>query len=296
MASGSITSRVSRSTSGWLDRGEARVQLDPRSSQRRSKLRHSRPISLSAGKSAVKAVLSPEFAKLKGAPKLTTTEEATAFLHSCIPFTFFLRVARANASPHKILQITPQQLFVPDEYYAWFVDPNPVKGLLMAGAMVAVVLAGVMFPLWPLKMRIGVWYLSMGVLGLIGLFFATAIVRLVVWCVTVVVLKPGIWIFPNLFADVGFVSHYYCTSHSCPPGQNCRLGASSLCSLADPSSAARPRHSPPPLATATRLPLCLTRRSTRSSRCGAGTSRRPRRSSTRRRTRRARRPRSVRSV
>jgi len=76
----------------------------------------------------------------------------------------------------------------------------------MAGAMVAVVLAGVMFPLWPLPMRIGVWYLSMGVLGLIGLFFATAIVRLILWCVTVVVLKPGIWLFPNLFADVGFVS------------------------------------------------------------------------------------------
>lgn len=160
-----------------------------------------------AGKQAVKALLTPEFAKLKGAPKLTTADEATAFLHTCIPFTFFLRVARANASPHKILQITPQQLFVPDEYYAWFLDPNPIKGLLMAGAMVGVVLAGVMFPLWPLKMRIAVWYLSMGVLGLIGLFFATAVVRLIVWCITVVVLKPGIWIFPNLFADVGFVSH-----------------------------------------------------------------------------------------
>lgn len=142
-------------------------------------------------------------------PKVTSAEEATALLHSCIPFAFFLRTARAKASPQYLLQITPQQLFVPDEYYAWFVDPNPIKSLLAAGAMVAVVLAGVMFPLWPLKMRIGVWYLSMGVLGLIGLFFATAVVRLILWCATVVVLKPGIWLFPNLFADVGFVSRHF---------------------------------------------------------------------------------------
>lgn len=99
----------------------------------------------------------------------------------------------------------PQQLFAPDEYYAWLVDPNPVRQLVLAVAMVAVVLAGVMFPLWPVKMRIGVWYLSVGVLGLIAAFFGLAIVRLVLWLVTKVVARPGIWLFPNLFADVGFV-------------------------------------------------------------------------------------------
>lgn len=72
--------------------------------------------------------------------------------------------------------------------------------------MVVCMLAGVMFPLWPPIMRLGVWYLSMGVLGLVGLFFAIAIVRLIIWCITIVVLRPGIWIFPNLFEDVGFVS------------------------------------------------------------------------------------------
>jgi len=40
--------------------------------------------------------------------------------------------------------------------------------------MVALMLAGVMFPLWPPIMRLGVWYLSIGMLGLIGLFFAIA--------------------------------------------------------------------------------------------------------------------------
>lgn len=54
-------------------------------------------------------------------------------------------------------------------------------------------------------MRLGVWYLSMGVMGLVGLFFAIAIVRLIFYIITILVASPGIWIFPNLFADVGFV-------------------------------------------------------------------------------------------
>jgi len=72
--------------------------------------------------------------------------------------------------------------------------------------MVALMLAGVMFPLWPPIMRLGVWYLSIGMLGLIGLFFAIAVVRLIFYVITIIVASPGIWIFPKLFADVGFVS------------------------------------------------------------------------------------------
>ena len=72
--------------------------------------------------------------------------------------------------------------------------------------MILLMLAGVMFPLWPSSMRVGVWYLSIGLLGLIGAFFGLAIVRLIIWCVTTVTMSPAIWIFPNLFEDVGFVS------------------------------------------------------------------------------------------
>jgi hypothetical protein len=67
-------------------------------------------------------------------------------------------------------------------------------------------LSAVMFPLWPYSLRLGVWYLSIGVLCLLGAFFAMAILRLIFYCITVVVAKPGIWIFPRLFEDVSFVS------------------------------------------------------------------------------------------
>jgi len=75
--------------------------------------------------------------------------------------------------------------------------------------MVVIMLAGVMFPLWPVKLRIGVWYLSVAALGLVGAFIGLAVVRLILWVVTSFSMKKAIWLFPNLFEDVGFVSLIY---------------------------------------------------------------------------------------
>lgn len=160
----------------------------------------------------MKALLSPAYQKLKNVPKVADEQEAQQLLLSIIPYAFFLRVERgaptgtSSGSP-KQLQITQMQTFVPSDYYAWFYEGSQWTTYVGGLAMVAIMLAGVMFPLWPPIMRLGVWYLSIGVLGLIGLFFALAIVRLIFYIITIIVAPPGIWIFPKLFADVGFVSH-----------------------------------------------------------------------------------------
>lgn len=177
-------------------------------------------IFLTAGKSAVKALLSPSYAKLKNVPKVTSEVEALATLSAANAFAFYLRVQRggptgSSSSSPKALQIIQEQLFRPEEYYAWFYEGSQWTTYAGGILMVAVMLAGVMFPLWPPIMRLGVWYLSMGMLGLIGLFFAIAIVRLIFYIITVIVVSPGIWIFPQLFADVGFVS-VTSFSHLCP--------------------------------------------------------------------------------
>ncbi|WVR04921.1 hypothetical protein IAU60_001933 [Kwoniella sp. DSM 27419] len=120
---------------------------------------------------------------------------------------FFLRTDRPQpATPPppgtpKTLNLAPQQTFDPLGHYTWFYDGSPLYTILGGAAMVVVMLAGVMFPLWPIQLRIGVWYLSIGVLILIGLFIALAIVRLILWCITVVSMKRAIWIYPNLFED-----------------------------------------------------------------------------------------------
>ncbi|THH30600.1 hypothetical protein EUX98_g3570 [Antrodiella citrinella] len=158
-----------------------------------------------------KALLTPAYAKLKKVPKVTTEEEATQLLSTVNTFAFYLRVERgqsASSSSPRPLQINPMQMFQPTDYYAWFYEGSQWTTYVGGVAMVAIMLAGVMFPLWPPIMRLGVWYLSIGVLGLIGLFFAIAIVRLIFYIITIIVASPGIWIFPKLFADVGFVESF----------------------------------------------------------------------------------------
>ena len=164
---------------------------------------------IAVGRSAVKALLSPAYAKTKNTPKVTSEDEALLILNNMIPYTFFLRVDRGqavgSATSPKSLQINPMQLFKPDEYYAWFYEGSQWTNYVGGIAMVAIILAGVMFPLWPPILRLGVWYLSMVFLGLIGLLLVVSVIRLIFYIITVLVASPGIWIFPRLFADVGFV-------------------------------------------------------------------------------------------
>ena len=163
---------------------------------------------LPIGKSAVKALQSPAYQKLKHVPPVTSEEDALKVLQSVIPFAFYLRVNRAEqqakGSP-KQLTINQMQQFRSEDLYAWFYE-GPMWTTYLGGlGMVGILLAGVMFPLWPSKLRLGVWYLSMGVLGLIGLFIVIAILRLIFYIITVICVPPGIWVFPKLFADVGVV-------------------------------------------------------------------------------------------
>lgn len=158
----------------------------------------------------MKALLSPAYAKVKNAPKVTTEAEAEAVLKSSLQYAFYLRVDRgaqtgSSTSPRHVT-IVPQQQFTQDGYFVWLYEGSQWTTYAGGMLMVALMLAAVMFPLWPPVMRLGVWYLSIAMLGLLGAFFGLAIVRLMFYIITVVVASPGIWIFPQLFADVGVVS------------------------------------------------------------------------------------------
>ncbi|KAI5121719.1 hypothetical protein M0805_002112 [Coniferiporia weirii] len=165
------------------------------------------------GKHAVKAVLSPAYAKLKNVPKVASEDEAVLLLNSIIPFAFYLRVDRGQPAGNggggpKHLVINSMQTFRAPDLYAWFYE-GPQWTLYLGGlAMVFVLLAGVMFPLWPGPLRLGVWYLSIAILGLVGVFIAIAILRLIFYVITVIAASPGIWIFPKLFADVGVIESF----------------------------------------------------------------------------------------
>lgn len=106
------------------------------------------------------------------------------------------------------VQIHGHQEFDPAMHYMWLYEGSQWKQKLWAVLAVLLVFTVILFPLWPLKMRQGVWYLSVGLMGLLAAFFAMAIFRLILFCVTVFAAPPGLWLFPNLFEDVGFVDSF----------------------------------------------------------------------------------------
>ena len=137
-------------------------------------------------------------------------------LHSLLPFAFFMRVERGPAPPStskdhaapRPLKVIHMQMFEKDMHYVWLYEGSQLWQRLAGLGLIALLLAAVMFPLWPMFLRRGVYYLSLGVLGLFGLLMVIAVLRLIFWVISIVVVPPGIWIFPNLFADVGVIESF----------------------------------------------------------------------------------------
>lgn len=106
------------------------------------------------------------------------------------------------------VKVEPQQECQEDLYYIWLWEGSQIKTKLYALLALVAIFAIVLYPLWPLVLRQGVYYLSWGLLGLLGLFFLMAIFRVILFCVTYFVTPPGLWLFPNLWEDVSFMDSF----------------------------------------------------------------------------------------
>lgn len=177
-------------------------------------------------KRAIRAIESPAYAKAaskKNSLLPPVTDRASAEnVFKLLPLSLLaLRVSKVD--PHEghnhakpknrtkglwTVKIEQHQETDPMMHYVWLYDGPQWKQKALAAAVVAGIFAVVLFPLWPMFMRQGVWYLSVGMMGLLGLFFAMAIFRLILFCVTVFTVAPGLWLFPNLFEDVGFFDSF----------------------------------------------------------------------------------------
>ncbi|KAH0597463.1 hypothetical protein MHUMG1_04841 [Metarhizium humberi] len=106
------------------------------------------------------------------------------------------------------VRIEQQQDAGDDMYYVWLWEGSQVKRQLYAALALVLIFIIVLYPLWPLKLRQGVYYLSWGLLGLLGLFFLMAIFRVILFCVTYFAVPPGLWLYPNLWEDVSFMDSF----------------------------------------------------------------------------------------
>ncbi|XP_037090130.1 translocation protein SEC62-like [Pollicipes pollicipes] len=105
-----------------------------------------------------------------------------------------------------------EQVFVDGlDAYVWIYDPIPrhywLLGALLVGAIVAVCL----FPLWPSKLREGVYYLSLAAAGFLAVILVLTVVRAVVFVLLWLATwgRHQLWLLPNLTADVGFFASFW---------------------------------------------------------------------------------------
>lgn len=106
------------------------------------------------------------------------------------------------------VRIEQQQEARDDMYYAWLWEGSQIKRQLYAALALVVIFIIVLYPLWPLVLRQGVYYLSWGLLCLLGLFFVMAILRVILFCITYFAVPPGLWLYPNLWEDVSFMDSF----------------------------------------------------------------------------------------
>lgn len=65
-----------------------------------------------------------------------------------------------------------------------------------------------MFQMWPSKLRFLASYFSYACGGFIAFLLVLGVLRLIIFSVTYFTHSPGIWLFPNLFAECGFIDSF----------------------------------------------------------------------------------------
>lgn len=173
-------------------------------------------------KRAIRSLLSEAYtkasAKDKSLPRIANHAQAIRAFALLPKGALALHVSKvelpASRNPIKrikglwTVQIEREQRLGEDLYYVWLNQPRTWKQTIVALGIVFVMLIITMFPLWPPILRLAMWYLAIGILGLMGAFFAMSILRLIIYVGTAVVVPPGLWLYPNLFEDVGFFDSF----------------------------------------------------------------------------------------
>ncbi|KAI2637099.1 translocation protein [Hypomontagnella submonticulosa] len=177
-------------------------------------------------KRALRALQSPAYAKLRaknpGLPEITD-RASLENTFKLLPMSMLaLRVSKVD--PHEghdhppkkgkrvkglwTVKIEQQQDAGDDMYYVWLYEGSQIMRKVYGALALVLIFTVVLYPLWPLVLRQGVYYLSWGFLMLLGLFFLMAIFRVILFCVTYFVVPPGLWLYPNLWEDVSFLDSF----------------------------------------------------------------------------------------
>ncbi|AMD20831.1 HDR089Wp [Eremothecium sinecaudum] len=194
--------------------------------KQRQGLYQSRHMDFFRYKRFVRALKSPEYHKKSQEepelyPPVKTDDDAREVFVSLIKSQVVVPCKKLHSSECKENGLKPDKDYPnlllsdkatlePDEYYVWMYTPKTWLDYVTVIGVIVGILVFVCYPLWPSSMKRLVYYLSLGLLALIGLFFGIAVIRLFVYVLSLAMVseKGGLWIFPNLFEDCGVLDSF----------------------------------------------------------------------------------------
>lgn len=108
----------------------------------------------------------------------------------------------------KDVTVSLARKFNKKDSYIWVVEQTNHMHLILSVVLIAFVLLLVMYQVWPSKIRSKMTYVFYPIFAFFVFLGVLAVLRLVIFSVTFFFYPPGIWLFPNLFADVGFIDSF----------------------------------------------------------------------------------------
>ncbi|XP_066593902.1 translocation protein SEC62 [Prorops nasuta] len=114
--------------------------------------------------------------------------------------------------PKVRLEMHMEQYFVDcNDAYVWIYEQVPIYYWCIGALVVLGAICVCLFPLWPLTIRHGVYYLSVAAAGLLIFILALVIIRMIVFCLLWIPTlgRCHFWLLPNLTADVGFFASFW---------------------------------------------------------------------------------------
>lgn len=115
---------------------------------------------------------------------------------------------RINEKNPKTVDLAISKTLNAADHYMWAEDKKEYLNIFIAVLIITLLFLLAMYQVWPLWLKSLAGYLKYVVGAFIGFLIVTGIIRLFVYAITLFTHPPGLWIFPNLFAECGVIESF----------------------------------------------------------------------------------------
>ncbi len=136
-----------------------------------------------------------------------TADEIKAGIMNLLNEFKIIKVEECKDNPD-IVDIVPGQVLSISDTYIWSEEKTDYRNLFYGMVIIVLFLFLIMFQVWPVWIKRSVSYVRYPIIGFILFMIVLGIIRLIVYCITYLMLPNGMWIFPNLFEECGFFESF----------------------------------------------------------------------------------------